>query len=97
MYSNKDADLSKNYTHDTKQMLAEYLQTNFLAKFLSFVEKALINSHNKSIILKQEVLSCLDALKQYFRAGNLDKKEAIEKASNAGDLVLNSIDQLDVI
>ena len=96
MYSNKDADLSKNYNHDTKQMLAEYLQTNFLAKFLSFVEKALINSHNKSIILKQEVLSCLDALKQYFRAGNLDKKEALEKASIAGDLVLKSIDQLDV-
>ena len=97
LYLNPDADFSANYNADTKEMLTEYLNKNFLDEFLVYVEKAIINSHKKSIELKKQVLDELKELKAYFKAGNLVKSEALANVSKVGDLVTQSIDQLEVI
>ena len=97
LYLNPDADFSANYDASTKEMLTEYLYNNFLNEFLVFVEKAIINSNKKSVELKKQVLDELKELKKYFKAGNLVKSEALANVSKVGDLVTDSIDQLEVI
>ena len=97
LYLNPDADFSANYDASTKEMLTEYLNKNFLDEFLVYVEKAIINSNKKSVELKKQVLDELKELKNYFKAGNLVKSEALANVSKVGDLVTDSIDQLEVI
>lgn len=97
LYLNPDADFSANYDASTKEMLTEYLNKNFLDEFLVYVEKAIINSNKKSVELKKQVLDELKQLKAYFKAGNLVKSEALANVSKVGDLVTQSIDQLEVI
>lgn len=97
LYLNPNADFSANYDANTKEMLTEYLQKNFLTEFLVYVEKAIINSNRNSIELKKQVLEELKELKAYFKAGNLVKSEALANVSKVGDLVNKSIDQLEVI
>ena len=97
LYLNPDADFSANYDASTKEMLTEYLNKNFLDEFLVYVEKAIINSNKKSVELKKQVLDELKELKAYFKAGNLVKSEALANVSKVGDLVTQSIDQLEVI
>ena len=97
LYLNPDADFSANYDASTKEMLTEYLNKNFLDEFLVYVEKAIINSNKKSVELKKQVLDELKELKNYFKTGNLVKSEALANVSKVGDLVTDSIDQLEVI
>ena len=97
LYLNPDADFSANYDASTKEMLTEYLNKNFLDEFLVYVEKAIINSNKKSVELKKQVLNELKELKAYFKAGNLVKSEALANVAKVGDLVTESIDQLEVI
>ena len=97
LYVNSDKDLSTSYSLETKEMLNEYLNNNFLNEFLTFVEKALVNSHVKSIDSKKQVIASLDELIKFFKQGYFEKKEALEYVDKVGEEVYNSIDKLEVI
>ena len=97
LYVNSDKDLSTSYSLETKEMLNEYLNNNFLNEFLTFVEKALVNSHAKSIGCKKQVINSLDELIKFFKQGYFEKKEALEYVDRIGEDVYNSIDKLEVI
>ncbi len=97
LYVNSDKDLSTSYSLETKEMLNEYLNNNFLNEFLTFVEKALVNSHIKSIASKKQVVVFLNELIKFFKQGSFEKKEALEYVAKVGDAVYNSIDKLEVI
>ncbi len=97
LYVNSDKDLSTSYSLETKEMLNEYLNNNFLNEFLTFVEKALVNSYVKSIACKKQVINSLDELIKFFKQGYFEKKEALEYVDRVGEDVYNSIDKLEVI
>ena len=97
LYANPEIDLSSTYNAATKASIEQFFKKSFLDEFLGFVEKAIINSYNKSKALKKAVINELKELKAYFKEHKFEQKEALQRVEFVGNAVNESIDKLDVI
>ena len=94
---NPSAALTDMPVSELNEMTLEYLDNNFMKKFISLETAGLKHSREVSLEGKKQVLEVLPALREYFVSGNFAKKEAKDKIKSAAALVSASIDRLDIL
>lgn len=72
-----------------------YLNQNFMSEFLAISERALKYSSDKYLVKKKEAVEILKGELSYFK-GNIEKKEAMERAKRMIKAVEAGIDPLEI-
>lgn len=96
MLKNPDANVDDLSIEDLTKLTREFLDNDFMLDFIAKGEKAVENSHKKSLAKKQELLDKLNAAKEYFNAAELDKKATNRLIAELIKLVDNAIDHLTI-
>lgn len=91
---NPTEDLSHISVPELNKMTKEYLDTTFLIEFKEKASFGVLNAHNKSTILKKEVLKEANAFLEYLHSETLDEKETFAKAKELSSLVVKAINHL---
>lgn len=94
---NPGAALTEMPVSELNAMTLEYLDNNFMKKFIALETAGLKHSREVSVEAKKQVLEALPALREYFVSGGFTKKEAKDKIKSAAALVSASIDRLDIL
>ncbi len=93
--NNQSVDLSTTSIEELNAKTREYLDTSFLVDFVKLIISAEKNACKKSIEAKTKVVEAIPAVREYFLAGNFDKKGAKEQLNAISKLVHNCINKLD--
>lgn len=96
-YKNPEADLTSMDVDELNSMALEYLNKNFMTKFLEMETIGVKNSYEKSLAKKREVISALAAARSYFAESALLKPEAAARVKELSALVADSIDKLQFV
>ncbi len=75
----------------------KYLDENFMARFIELETAGIAHSAKKATEAKKAVLEAIPAFREFFAAGNLDKRACNEKVKAMSALVYACIDRLEVI
>ncbi len=81
---------------ELNEMTLKYLNDNFMNDFIAMERSGIAHSVKRSLEAKAKVLEAMPAIREYFAAGALDKKEAKEKAKEISAMVRACIDRLDI-
>ena len=79
------------------EMALEYLDESFMKRFIESEIAGIKYSFDRSIEAKKAALAAIPAAREYFAAGNLDKKETAAKIKELSALVTACIDKLEPI
>ncbi len=93
-YMNPEADLGAMDIEELNAKALEYLDANFMKRFIELETLGVKNSYAKSLAKKREVLAALSDAKKYFAETELVKRDAMKYAKELSDLVDSSIDAL---
>lgn len=96
MLKNPDANVDDLSIEDLTKLTREFLDNDFMLDFIAKGEKAVENSHKKSLAKKQELLDELNDAKEYFNAAELDKKATNRLIAELIKLVDDAIDHLTI-
>jgi len=86
----KDMEIEK-----ANELSEQILQSEFLVEFKEYTKKAIINSHEKSLEKKENLLPALKEAADFYSAKEYTKKDALAKAKEISALVKDSIDTLE--
>lgn len=93
-YMNPEAPIAVQNIDELNAIALEYLDANFMKRFIELETLGVKNSYEKSLAKKREVLTALKEAKSYFGEKTLVKKEALKYAKALSALVEESIDAL---
>ena len=94
---NPNEDLISYETSELNRMTLEYLDQNFMLRFLDLVTAGVKHSYNTALDYKRQVVSAMPEYREYYRSGELVKAEASAKCAEISSLVEKSIDRLEYI
>ena len=94
---NPDEDLISYETAELNRVTLEYLDKNFMLRFLDLVTAGVKHSYNTALDYKRQVVSVMPEYREYYRDGELVKSEANAKCAELSSLVEKSIDRLEYI
>ncbi len=97
VYKNPDADLTKMPVEEANETALDFLQKDFMLSFLELEKRALAYSYEKTLENKQEAIAALDAAAEYFRKGDVVKKEAFAVCKRICKCVEEAIDPLQIV
>jgi len=80
---------------DLNEEALQYLNANFMKKFLTLSKKGVNYSYNTALEAKKAVLPKLEEAKNFYQ-GNFQKAEAIKYANELANEVEKSIDRLEI-
>ena len=94
---NPSLDLLAYSTSELNSISLDYLNKNFMFRFLELVTAGVRHSYNTALEHKKEVVSAIPDYRHYFLTSELVKNDAQEKCNNISELVEKSIDRLEYI
>ena len=94
---NPDSDLFAYSTSELNNFSLEYLNENFMFRFLELVTAGVRHSYNEALKHKKEVISSMPDYRNYFLKDELVKNDAQAKCNEISNLVEMSIDRLEYI
>ncbi len=94
---NPNEDLISYETSELNRLTLEYLDKNFMLRFLDLVTAGVKHSYNTALDYKRQVVSVMPEYREYYRDGELVKSEANAKCAELSSLVEKSIDRLEYI
>ncbi len=96
MLKHPNADLSKMPAEEANEMAYQFLQEDFMLEFLDLTQSALEYSFNQSLERKKEAIDALKEAIEFFKRGNLEKKEVQALCNHVGKMVFDTIDELEI-
>ena len=96
MLKNPKANVDDLSIEDLTKLTREFLDNDFMLDFIAKGEKAVINSYEKSLAKKQELLAEIRKVKAYFSMPELDKKEVNALIGELSSKVANAFDKLTI-
>ncbi len=96
-YKNPEADLAKMDIEELNSMAFDYLNENFMNRFIELETFGVKNSYEKSRAKKLEVISMLQKAREYFRDTALVKADTLKYCKELSLLVNESIDKLQFV
>lgn len=97
MYKNPSADLTKMTAEEANEMAFKFLQEDFMLSFLDLEQAAIEYSVKQTVERKKEAVKALNEAIEFFKKGNLVKKEVNAVSKNVAKVVLEAIDDLDIV
>lgn len=97
MYKNPTADLTTMTAEEANEMAFNFLQEDFMLSFLDLEQAAIEYSVKQTVEHKKEAVKALNEAIEFFKKGNLDKKEVNAVSKNVTKVVLEAIDDLDIV
>ena len=89
-------DLSKMPIAEMNQLTRNFLDTDFMLKFISMAEKGVLYAHKNSIEQKKACMPELKEALDYFKAGSIDAQKAHAYQKSLGEKVNKAINRLNV-
>ncbi|MGN1095064.1 MAG: ATP-binding cassette domain-containing protein, partial [Eubacteriales bacterium] len=89
-------DITKIPVERLNAIASEYLEKDFLAEFVSLVERGVKYSYLDALEKKKKTLEALSSAKEYY-AGKFTKNEAFARCRELSEIVESSIDRLEFI
>ena len=96
-YKNPEADLGKMDIEELNTMAFNYLNENFMNRFIELETLGVKNSYEKSLAKKRETISALEKAREYFRDTALVKTDTLKYCKELSLLVNESIDKLQFV
>ena len=96
LYANPTADISTMRVADINKMTRQYLDDNFMIDFIQTSMKGVLASHKASIAAKKALLPELKGALDYFKSGNINRKECDSLVKALAPKVNAAIDKLAV-
>ena len=96
MLKNPKANVDDLSIEDLTKLTREFLDNDFMLDFIAKGEKAVINSYEKSLAKKQELLAEIRKVKAYFSMPELDKKEVNALIGELSSKVADAFDKLTI-
>ncbi len=96
MLKNPKANVDDLSIEDLTKLTREFLDNDFMLDFIAKGEKAVINSYEKSLTKKQELLAEIRKVKAYFSMPELDKKEVNALIGKLSSKVADAFDKLTI-
>lgn len=97
VYKNPDADLTKMPVEEANETALDFLQKDFMLSFLELEKRALAYSFEKTLENKKEAIAALEAAAEYFRKGDVVKKETLAVCKRICKCVEEAIDPLQIV
>ena len=94
---NPEADLTSMDIDELNEMALQYLDENFMLRFLQMETLGVKNSYEKAFAKKREVIEALNSARAYFAESELLKPEVLARVKALTALVSESIDKLQFI
>ena len=96
-YKNPEFDLASTDIDTLNEKCLDYLDANFMNRFIELATLGVKNSYEKSFAKKREVLEKLTEARDYFNNTSLTKKETFKYCKTLSLLVEESIDKLQYV
>lgn len=93
-YKNPAAQLDGKDIEGLNEKALSFLMDDFMNRFLSLEKAGVINSFNKSLEMKKQLVPVLKEASEFFLKSDFAKSEALHKSTELSKLVSSSIDPL---
>jgi len=93
---NPNASVDDLSTEELNKMVRKYLDDEFMLKFIHDGSKAILYSRQQAVERSMSAMPEFKAALDYFKAGHLDQKTAVDIAKKIGALATDAIDTLEV-
>ncbi|MBO4355809.1 MAG: ATP-binding cassette domain-containing protein, partial [Clostridia bacterium] len=94
---NPGEDLTSYDTEELNEIALNYLNENFMNRFIALETAGVKYSYEKALEYKREVVAAMPSYRDYYENATLEKAEAKAKCAEISDLVEKSIDKLEFI